>query len=231
MPGDVAGARNVREIRGCCCSRKAPITIWHIQCDIEKQHVMNITVVLSCGVVEVVREGSSYTRRRGLALPSTARRSSEQPQPHETYNTAPPHSITPSPVSQYPLHTYSRQYGFISGAVQPTGRRRGRPVRGRAAGAIQWHPRAISQVCSASSSPGTDIRAQLAWRLHTDSPRIVSVMAARNDGRLLQPQLPHQDRPRYHNACLPLQGRHHRRHRFASNSRKLDSKSDGQEGH
>jgi hypothetical protein len=59
--------------------------------------------------------------------------------------------------------------------------------------------------------------------VHTDIAMTVSIMAARNDGRLLQPQLPHQDRPRYHNACLPLQGRHHRSHRFASNSRKLDS--------
>ena len=56
-------------------------------------------------------------------------------------------------------------------------------------------------------------------------------MAARHDRRLLQPQLPHQDCPRHHNPRLPVQGRHHRSDRFASNSRQLDSKSDGQEGH
>jgi hypothetical protein len=56
-------------------------------------------------------------------------------------------------------------------------------------------------------------------------------MAVRHDRRLLQPQLPHQDRPRHHNPRLPVQGRHHRSDRFASNSRQLDSKSDGQEGH
>jgi hypothetical protein len=41
---------------------------------------------------------------------------------------------------------------------------------------------------------------------------IVSIMAPRNDGRLLQPQLPHQDRPRHHDPRLPLQGRHHCSH-------------------
>ena len=56
-------------------------------------------------------------------------------------------------------------------------------------------------------------------------------MAPRNDGRLLQPQLPHQDCPRHHTPRLPVQGRHHRSDRLASNSRQLDSESDSQEGH
>jgi hypothetical protein len=75
-----------------------------------------------------------------------------------------------------------------------------------------------------------DIGARIVDRGDTNT-KTVSIMAPRNDGRLLQSQLPHQDRPRNYHPRFPLQGWYHRSHRLASHSRKLDSKSDSQEGH
>jgi hypothetical protein len=73
-----------------------------------------------------------------------------------TTSTSPAHAVRLSPDHIIPPHphTHTRKHGFISGAVQPTGVRRGRPNRGGAARAVRQHPRTFSQVCPAASRAG-----------------------------------------------------------------------------
>lgn len=92
----------------------------------------------------------------------------------------------------------SRNDGLARGSIQPPGVRGGLQRGGFTA---------------ARPRPRTAAQPQIRAPPH----RIISKLAARDDGRPQQPQLPHQDRPRNDHARLPLQGRHHRRHRFPSN--------------
>lgn len=112
-----------------------------------------VTVV----VVEMggASEGSSLTRRKGLALPTTARGSfgSDDHQPHAC---PPTPSRLPHPLrSRYkPSHTQSLHHGLISGPVLPASPLGRGSRRRRAAGALQRRPRALSQVCTSSRGPG-----------------------------------------------------------------------------
>jgi hypothetical protein len=56
-------------------------------------------------------------------------------------------------------------------------------------------------------------------------------MATIHDRRLLQPKLPHQDRPRHDHARIQIPGRHHSVYGFESNGWQLDSQPDGEEGY
>jgi hypothetical protein len=105
-------------------------------------------------VVVVVRDTAGRLSMRqqldaaemALASPSTARRSSRATSTSRPYS-HPYTLLTPAAYTE-------RNHGFISGAVQPTGGRGRGPIGARAAGAIQRHPRAVSQVCPATSRSG-----------------------------------------------------------------------------
>lgn len=57
------------------------------------------------------------------------------------------------------------------------------------------------------------------------------IMAPRRNRRLLQPQLPHQDRPRHNDAGIQVPGRHNRGDGFESYGWKLDRLADSEEGY
>lgn len=102
-------------------------------------------------------EGSSLTRREKawhLRQQLAGALATSTSQPTTNPATTPSH---PSRSLRYPRHIHNRKHGLISGAIQPPGRCGRRPVRARAAGAIQRHPGALSQVCPATSSSGTHI--------------------------------------------------------------------------
>lgn len=57
------------------------------------------------------------------------------------------------------------------------------------------------------------------------------IMAPRSNRRLLQPQLPHQDRPRHNDTGFQVPGRYYRGNGFESYGWKLDRLADSEEGY